>query len=245
MELERRHCDGGGRERALLMECLRGEPGEVLRRVPGRETFLVEGSDGVAWVVKRYSGGARAAGGARREFEALEELARAGLAVPPAVACLEQGGVGVLAMKHVVHEQSLREALAVAEGGERALLLERLLGMVLGLHTRGWHHRDLYLHHVLVDERGELVLIDLGRARRLRWTRRRWFAKDLAALLLWTPSEVSECARLRFLARYMDGMEMLSRRERRRFALDIVRRRARLARHRPRHGEAGAWEGGA
>ena len=47
--------------------------------------------------------------------------------------------------------------------------------------------------HVLIDEEGELVLIDLGRARR-------------------------------------------------RFAADILRRRERMARHEPRHGETEPWE---
>jgi len=44
------------------------------------------------------------------------------------------------------------------------------------------------------------------------------------------------------LARYMDRMEIGGRQARRRFAHDILRRRARMARHRPRHGEVGVWE---
>ena len=117
-----------------------------------------------------------------------------------------------------------------------------VLELVLALHTRGWHHRDLYLHHVLIDADGGLVLIDLGRARRPRWVRRRWFAKDLAALLLWTPPEVGVRHRLRFLAKYLDAMEITSRRARRRFAEYVARRRAQMARHVPRHGETEPWE---
>ena len=67
-------------------------------------------------------------------------------------------------------------------------------------------------------------------------------AKDLAALRLWTPAQVGAVLRLRFLARYMDRMEIGGRQARRRFAQDVLRRRARMARHRPRHGVVGTWE---
>jgi len=145
-------------------------------------------------------------------------------------------------MERVESEATLREALHEPDGGALIQLIDRLLGLVLALHVRGWHHRDLYLHHILIDSEGELVLIDLGRARRPRWMRRRWLAKDLAALLLWTPDEVGVNLRLRFLARYMNGMGINGRRVRRRFAEDVLRRRSRMARHRPRHGEVEAWE---
>jgi len=223
--------------RALLGECLQGQPGEVLRRVPGRETYALEGPNGAAWVVKRYTHRWQGRSPARQEYEALEVLGRAGLRVPRPLGYLERDGRSVVAMERIEAEATLREVLGEAAPGELQELLSRLLELVLALHLRGWHHRDLYLHHVLLDEDGELVLIDLGRARRPRW-----FAKDLAALLLWTPAQVGVPLRLRFLARYMDRMGIVGRRTRRRFTQDVLRRSARMARHRPRHGEVGAWE---
>lgn len=226
----------------FLRECLQGEPGEALRKVPGRDTYAVKGPAGAHWVVKRYTGRWLGASPARREHQALEELQRAGLRVPTAVGFFDGDGRSVVAMERVESDVDLREALHEVAPSLLEPLIARLLELVLALHGRGWHHRDLYLHHILIDPEGDLVLIDLGRARRPRWVRRRWFAKDLAALLLWAPDEVSASLRLRFLARYMDAMGISSRRARRSFASDILRRRDRMARHEPRHGESEPWE---
>ena len=240
MDQSREQSTGG--VTAFLRECLQGEPGEALRRVPGRETYAVRGLGGAPWVIKRYTGRWLALSPGRREHQALEELQQAGIRVPKAVGFFDGDGGSVVAMERVESDSDLRVALHEAEPSALAPLIGRLLELVLALHTMRWHHRDLYLHHFLIDVEGELVLIDLGRARRLRWMRRRWLAKDLAALLLWTPREVGENLRLRFLARYMDGVEITGRRARRRFAEDVLRRRSRMAKHRPRHGEVGAWE---
>lgn len=240
MDQSRKQSTGG--VSAFLRECLQGEPGEALRRVPGRETYAVRGPGGAPWVVKRYTGRWRVVSPARREHQALEELQRAGLRVPKAVGFFDGDGGSVVAMERVESDSDLREALHEAEPSALGPLIGRLLELVLALHERGWHHRDLYLHHILIDQDGDLVLIDLGRARRPRWVRRRWFAKDLAALLLWAPNEIGASLRLRFLAGYMDAMGINSRRARRKFASDILRRRERMARHQPRHGETEPWE---
>ena len=192
--------------------------------------------------MKRFSSGWTSSSPAKREFNALLALKALGVPVPSPVAFIERGKRSLLAMEQISSSATLREELAVASRAESKRLLGQLLGLVVSLHHSGWHHRDLYLHHILIDPLGELRLIDLGRARRPLWVRRRWFAKDLAALLLWTPLEVSDQERLRFLARYMNEMEMLGRGERRRFLFDVLLRRERMARHRPRHGESGEWE---
>lgn len=228
--------------RAFLEECLEGSPGELLRQMPGRETYGVEGPGGVKLVLKRYDSSWGWQSPASREYAALEALAQLGLRVPRPVAYLERGRRSVLAMDRIESSSTLREALSTTPPEEVEEFIRRLLGLVTAFHGHGWHHRDLYLHHILIDARGELVLIDVGRARRPHWVRRRWFAKDLAALLLWAPARVSELSQLRFLSRYMDEMGILGRRERRRFAVDILRRRGRMAGHRPRHGEVGEWE---
>jgi tRNA A-37 threonylcarbamoyl transferase component Bud32 len=163
------------------------------------------------------------------------------LRVPTALGFFEGEGVAVVAMERVESHADLRQVLHEAATSELEPLIARLLKLVIALHTRGWYHRDLYLHHILIDSDGDFVLIDLGRARCSRWVRRRWFAKDLAALLLWAPEEVSANLRLRFLAKYMDAMEIDGRRARRRFASDILRRKERMARHQPRHGETEPW----
>ena len=228
--------------RARLRECMRDEPAEPLRRVPGRETFAVDGLGGATWVIKRFTGRWVGESPAEREHGVLEALRAEGLRVPAAVGYLDESDRCLVAMERVEARGDLRAALSEVERSALEPLLTQLLELVLSLHTRGWHHRDLYLHHILVAGDGELTLIDLGRARRPRWVRRRWFAKDLAALLLWTPQRVGALQRLRFLSKYMDRMEITGRRTRRAFARDVSRRRERMAQHVPRYGEEGAWE---
>jgi tRNA A-37 threonylcarbamoyl transferase component Bud32 len=240
--LDRSQSEGTLETRTYLEGCLSGSPGELLRAVPGRETYGVQGPRGREWVLKRFSSRGIFSSPAEREFNALQALSELGLPVPSPIAFIERGRSSLLAMERVPSSRNLREELAVISRADSEPLIERLLELLISLHSAGWHHRDLYLHHILIDDEGELALIDLGRARRPLWIRRRWFAKDLAALLLWTPLEVSDQERLRFLARYMNRMEMLGRGERRRFLLDVLLRRERMARHRPRHGESGEWE---
>jgi tRNA A-37 threonylcarbamoyl transferase component Bud32 len=140
-------------------------------------------------------------------------------------------------MDFVPHTATLKERLAAAAAGERRELGRQLLEIVLRLHRAGWYHRDLYLEHVLLRAAdGKLCLIDLGRARRDRSTRERWFEKDLAALLHSAPPEVSNFERLRFLSAYLNGRGIHGRATRRARAQAIQRRALRMARHRPRHG---------
>ena len=222
-------------------------------------------------IVKRHepSGGALSRLGlaprpsaARREYEALAALSAAGLPVPRPFFWCEGDGRSAVAMELVEHRQTLRMALADAAAAEAAALLDELARLVARLHEAGWCHRDLYLEHVLVRRAPEpagplsgppagplagppagwgLVLIDLGRARAGRALRRRWFVKDLAALLHSTPAAVSRAARLRFLARYLDLRGLSGgaggRAALRAWAEAVERKRARLATHRPRHGE--------
>ncbi|MBK7643352.1 MAG: hypothetical protein IPJ19_09905 [Planctomycetes bacterium] len=147
----------------------------------------------------------------------------------------------VVAMERIEHTQTLRDRLFRAPEGERRDLAERLLTLVVRLHAAGWYHRDLYLQHLVLREE-ELVLLDVGRARRDRAPRRRWFVKDLAALLHSTPRNVSVRARLEFLARYLDARGITRRAERRAWLAAILRRAERTARHTPRHGETRPWE---
>jgi hypothetical protein len=232
-----------------LLAC---EPRTWLRRMPGRESFVWPGPIAdEPLVVKRFDGrlaflakllalDARTEG--RREFDNLGALAALGLAVPRPVAWLEErrslfGPLrprSLVVMEAVEHRATLRD---VAERDPRAAV-ERFLGplarTVARLHAAGWYHRDLYLQHWIVAERG-LVLLDVGRCRRESSPRERWFVKDVAALLHSTPNGVGARSRLRFLARYLDLRGVEGRAARRRFARDVLVKAARIAAHEPRH----------
>lgn len=243
------------------------EPERWMRRMPGRETFAWPGREDL--VVKRTAGGEardwwyellhedapRSPG--RREFENLAALREDAIAVPRPLAWVEEqraanhpalGGRrrrSAVVMERVTHRRTLRDALEEAEGGaERAELLAALGLATSRLHGAGWYHRDLYLQHfVLADDAGELVLLDVGRARRESAPRRRWFVKDLAALLHSAPTTVTRAERMRFLDTWL-AERSPERDARRRWARAVLRKEARVAAHAPRHVDPYGNDGG-
>lgn len=226
---------------------------QTLRSVAGRETFTWTDPAGELVVVKRTSANRRVSprrrSAAQVEHDALVELGRIGVPVPQALGWTSRGSVSAVAMAHVAHESTLRERIAVADARERRALADELAAIVARLHAGGWCHRDLYLHHFVLAERG-LVLLDVGRAMRVTSDWRaafgagaleRWFVKDVAALLHSTPRVVPTRERLRFVARYLDLRRIKTRAERRAFVAHVIAKERRMASHRPRAGEDRPW----
>jgi tRNA A-37 threonylcarbamoyl transferase component Bud32 len=222
------------------------QPAAPLRAVPGRETFLWPEQGPATLVIKRHVGdlgrdrwfdrlhghGGRSPG--RREYENLGSLAKLGFPVPESLGWAEWGSRSLVVMVRVPHDETLLDVSQRVRGlGGRARLVE-LVELVARLHGAGWYHRDLYLQHLLIGDRG-LVLIDVGRARRQPRPRRRWFLKDLGALLHSTPAEVPQVTRLRFLAAYLNARGVLDRAARRRWARAAAARARRIGAHRPRY----------
>ena len=184
---------------------------------------------------------------AAREFDALAELCADGLPVPQPLALFEErtapgwlpprrsvGPRSAVLIESIAVRVTLVEALEAAPADERRLLLDRLLELVADFHRRGWYHRDLYLGHLVLDRSGRMVLLDLGRARRERRPRQRWFVKDLAALLGSAPMAVTRAERLRFLIGWLDRVG-LRESGRRAWVRRVSAKAARLMSHRPRH----------
>jgi len=217
-------------------------PERFLRRRPGRETFLA-GSWGI---VKRYRGrdlaealrdfigarGFRSPG--RREGENLADLGRAGIPVPEPRAWFQTGAESAVVMEAVDHRQTLRDRLE-ADPRQAREWVGPLAALVARLHESGWYHRDLYLQHLVLAGESDprLVLIDVGRARHGSRIRRRWWIKDLAALLHSTPDGVAARTRLRFLAAYCDARGVTEREERRSWARAVLAKAKRMAAHVP------------
>ncbi len=240
-----RELPGAAREpRGLLRDIFLAQPEATLRALAGRATFRWPADPSV--VVKRYSAQdwrdlwhdlvrGRARSIAQREADNLRELARAGMAVPRPLGWCDSGALGARSamwMEHLEHCGSLRD-LAVRAPAAAARFVPELARAVGRLHTQGWYHRDLYLAHWLVTGVG-LALVDVGRVRRERAPRERWFVKDLAALLYSCPATVSAHARLRFLVLYLDAREISSHDARRSFARAVLAKAARIAAHVPR-----------
>ena len=240
-----RELRGAAREpRDLLRDILAARPATALRALAGRATFRWPADPAV--VVKRYStpdwrdlvhdllrGRARSV--AQREADNLRALALAGIAVPEAYGWCDGGalsGPSALWMQHLEPSSSLAEACE-RDADAAARFVPELARSVARLHAAGWYHRDLYLAHWLVTPAG-LFLVDVGRARRERAPRERWFVKDLAALLHSCPATVTAHARLRFLVLYLDARGIASHDGRKSFARAVLAKAARIAAHVPR-----------
>jgi tRNA A-37 threonylcarbamoyl transferase component Bud32 len=243
----------------MLAALFAARPAAWLRRMPLRETFAWPTPDGPL-VAKRFVGDPEGStwaalawwaprrSPARREAENLLQLRADGFPVPRAVAWWEEpnpaGGArhafgrSAVLMQLVRHGANLRQVVERDPRDAARAWLRPLAKLVARLHDSGWYHRDLYLHHVvLAGEIGadaQLVLLDLGRARKERSPRRRWFVKDLAALQMSTPAELGARPRLRFVAAYARARG-LDRAEARSLARAAFAKARRMAAHVPRH----------
>jgi hypothetical protein len=261
-------------------------PSRYLRRVPNRETLLVDitdlkqpvhvdGADPASLadfahknpqkrlaVLKRHRGGASRdawfemlhrgplRSPARREAENLAGLALAGVSVPAPLAYWESSPRGLTApgsrfwgslllMEYLPHRETLHDLVWAGDSRARPLLGE-LAGIVGDMHGAGWYHRDLYMEHVILSERG-LAILDAGRARQQARPLARWFEKDLAALWTSRSPELPKRANMQFLYRWGQtfGMHTLGRGltvdELRCWLPRIGRRGKKLLAHAPRH----------
>ncbi|MEZ5980521.1 MAG: lipopolysaccharide kinase InaA family protein [Planctomycetota bacterium] len=231
------------------------ESAAVLRRTRGRDVRAVElegrrfalkstlGDEPRDWWYERLRGSVRDPGS--READALTAALGAGVRVPRPILVLAEpaprvvpprpgaGPRSLLVLEWIEHDAHLATRLASATEELRRRLCGELLAAVVGLHRAGFYHRDLYVPHVVLERGSDrLVLLDLGRARREPSPRRRWFAKDLAALDLSAPSEVGAQLRLRFFAGWCRATGV-GKREARVLLRAVVRKSARLAAHVP------------
>lgn len=170
------------------------------------------------------------------EWDNLECLHRQGFPVPRAVAAgqfLLPGGrlQSVLAVEELTGMLALHEAIPLAsrrlspsdfEAWKRGLT-RALAALCRSLHSRNYFHKDLYLCHFYVAEadclrvppawQGRLVMIDLHRLGRHRWTWPWWLGKDLGQLLYSSAAVegVTDRDRLRFWHAYSDRRERSGR----------------------------------
>lgn len=89
---------------------------------------------------------------------------------------------GYLLCEKVCGAQSLHERVAVWDHGTKRQMIDRIARLVRLMHERGISHRDLKAPNVLVDDHGQIVLIDLVGARVHRLTIERRRQRDVARL---------------------------------------------------------------
>lgn len=106
---------------------------------------------------------------------------------------------------------------------EQLDFLNYLADFARRFHETGYCHRDFYLCHIFYSSDGSLSLIDLQRAFKPKWFRRRWILKDLSQLYYSAPGDVvSRTDRLRFYLRYVQRDALTS--SDRRFIRSLKRR---------------------
>ena len=221
--------------------------GEVMREAPGRLTVRLA-LDGVQelYLKRHFPPNSRAASDGLTEWDNIELLRSQG--IPCSLAVAAGGGIidgapcGFLITAAVPDAIPLDDFLAsrcrVTSNSLPCACKRRLIGKLADLarrlHRGGYHHKDLYLCHVFVNQNtpldSPLVLIDLQRVGRARWFRRRWVIKDLAALNYSARDEfTTNTDRLRFLLAYL-GVERLDSRARR-LLRAVMRKTERIRRH--------------
>ncbi len=232
--------DAAGEVAALGLATARPPEGaRALRLAPLHHTFLVPGPSGGERILKLHRGrpildllrdlptGKALLPPARIECETLLELRERGFSVPEPIAWGREGPESFALLRPVPGLPLDAWLRRTRDREARRRVLDDLARLLARFHDEGRYHRDLYACHVLVSAHGALSLIDLARARRGRFVRRRWFVKDLAALAFSLPSpSVSGAERIRFLRAYLEGRGRARRL--RRWARAIRRRLARL-----------------
>ncbi len=166
---------------------------ELLKSNSARSIAIVRGG-GDSLVVKKYHSRGpianirRRVGNsqARQEWLNLHKARAAGVRVPEPVAMGAGGRCEYLATIEVAGARPLIEILR--RGGEadarRGGLMARLAGLCAEMHDAGIVHRDLHLGNFLVSgDSGDLVLIDLHRAKFVERVERRDAARDLGQLM--------------------------------------------------------------
>lgn len=186
----------------------------VWRKLPDRENGYIDLEDDEGnpsrWHIKRFP--------ARGAFPlpAHEEVKAHDLAVHEQVPTAELVGWGNLSdNRSFIIFENLADYAPADKLLEAGFPFDRLLAptakLAASLHTRGLHHRDLYLCHFFIRQRGateddlDLRLIDTARVRKLPglFGRSRWIVKDLAQFLYSTGKvPVTDPQRLAWLNHY-------------------------------------------
>ena len=197
---------------------------KVWRDIRERQNATLDLDDGTRLHVKRL----RPPHGRELEAEVsgIRLLESAGIRTVPLV-CWGVGGDGggVLVTRDLA---GFTPADALLQAGRPfADLLAPTADVAARLHAADLHHRDLYPCHFLLNETGDVRLIDAARVKKLpRLTRRRWVVKDLAQFRYGGEKAGVAAAQLDgWLDRYAGGAAPP------RLAAAVIRKAARIARH--------------
>ncbi len=112
--------------------------------------------------------------------------------------------------------------------------IRRLARFVAKFHGTGYRHRDLYFSHIFYSDDGKFYLIDLARAFRPLFTKRRYRIKDVAQLYYSAPGRFfSGTDRLRFYLAMVDKRHIST--EDKKFIRKVTAKAKKMAKHDRKH----------
>jgi heptose I phosphotransferase len=192
----------GALNEQTMFDILMQLQGDTFRCVAGRTTqqvtigdkvYFIKKHHGVGWkeIFKNLLFGRLPILGAQQEWQALQQCAVLGIAVP-GVRGYGRRGINPAAQQSFVLMEALEEAVSLEQltqhwqqqpppfALKRQFILE-VAHMARALHMAGINHRDFYICHFLLKKK-KLYLIDLHRAAIRKRLTFRWRVKDLAGL---------------------------------------------------------------
>ena len=124
----------------------------------------------------------------------------------------------------------------------RRNFIAQLASFIGKFHGTDYRHRDLYLSHVFYSDNGDFYLIDLARAFKPIFLRRRFRTKDIAQLYYSAPARYfSRTDRLRFYFGYIGRENKLTGKDKT-FIRRIINKSKLMARHEIKHGREVPFE---
>ena len=234
--------------------------GIVVRSVPGRTTRRIElnlpdGSKLAAYLkcyeydlpwLKRWLG---LSNGAENGLESLNEwrqilaLRKLGFqtAAPVAAGWQQVGNTirSFVMTAEIIDAVSGYDFWAASSNSKRRHFIPQLAELAGRFHAAGFIHKDFYLGHIFVAERGgelELTLIDLQRVLGPQKFRTRWLLKDFGSMLFaLQKAGAKRAAQLRFFKLYKDRQRLGAAEKK--FLRKSLKRAAWLHGRKPKFGE--------
>ena len=182
------------------------------------------------------------------EFDSTNKLTAAGINTPKIISYGQQWGVLFEKRSFIITEkipdaESLERKLPGFFNGKatsenlklRRNFIAQLAGFIKKFHETNYRHRDLYFSHIFYSDNGRFFLIDLARAFKPIFLRRRFQIKDIAQVYYSAPSRrFSRTDRLRFYIGYT-GKKRLTSNDKV-FIREVINKAKRMARHDIKHG---------